>query len=66
MKFQKELETLINCHSQENQSNTPDFLLAEYLMGCLDLWNKSITAREEWYGRGPKLVDGSETGGQEI
>jgi hypothetical protein len=27
--FRKELETTINCHSRENGSDTPDFILAE-------------------------------------
>ncbi len=49
--FQKELESLINAHSQENGSDTPDFLLAEYLVGCLDVWNKTLCSREAWYGR---------------
>lgn len=53
-KFRKELETLINCNSIENGSNTPDFMLAEYLMGCLDVYEKTIIQRENWYGRVPK------------
>lgn len=31
----KELESLINRFSVENRSNTPDFILAEYLVSCL-------------------------------
>jgi hypothetical protein len=34
-KFRDELEELINRHSMENGSNTPDFVLAEYLVKCL-------------------------------
>lgn len=49
--FQKELEALINFHSLENGSNTPDFLLAQYLAGCLENFNKTLRARETWYGR---------------
>lgn len=48
--FQKELEALINKHSMENGSNTPDFLLAEYLKGCLDVFNNIISRRSLWYG----------------
>lgn len=50
--FEKELEHLINKHSLENGSNTPDFILAQYLKGCLDNFNIIIQARESWYGRG--------------
>jgi hypothetical protein len=49
--FQDELRHLINRHSIENGSNAPDFMLAEYLVGCLDLWNATVTRREDWYGR---------------
>ena len=52
MSFQKELEQVINRNSQENGSNTPDFLLAGYLVGCLDVYNRTVMARERWYGRG--------------
>jgi len=55
--FQEELEKLINKHSMENGSDTPDFLLAEYLIGCLMVWNGSVKSREKWYGRAPKLCE---------
>lgn len=55
-KFQDELQNLINRHSLENESNTPDYILAEYLKGCLELFNKTSRAREQWYGR--ELVPG--------
>ncbi len=50
-KFEKEIEALINRFSLENGSNTPDFLLAEYLRRCLANWNITTRAREAWYGR---------------
>jgi hypothetical protein len=49
--FVKELEQLINRHSMENGSDTPDFLLAEYLRGCLDVYDRTVRQREQWYGR---------------
>ena len=49
--FQYELEKLINSHSAENGSDTPDFILAEYLQQCLNVFNKAIYHREKWYGR---------------
>ena len=48
--FEKELEQLINKHSQENGSNTPDFILADYLCRCLSAFNSIIEKREKWYG----------------
>jgi len=50
-KFEKELEQLINKYSKENDSNTPDFILAEYLNKCLETFNTTIQKRETWYGR---------------
>jgi hypothetical protein len=46
-----ELEEIINRHSAENGSDTPDFILAEYLTGCLMAYDRALKAREEWYGR---------------
>jgi hypothetical protein len=49
--FAQRLESLINAHSQENGSDTPDFILAQYLLGCLAVWNDTVKRREKWYGR---------------
>ncbi len=49
MTFKKELEELINKHSQENGSDTPDSILAEYLCDCLDFYGKATRVRDEWY-----------------
>jgi len=51
MSFIKELEQLINKHSMENKSNTPDFILAEYMLNCLLAFEQASTARELWYGK---------------
>jgi len=48
--FAEELETLINKYSVENDSNTPDFLLAEYLIGCLAAYSVTCLKRDTWYG----------------
>jgi hypothetical protein len=41
---------LINKHSMENESNTPDFILAQHLMMCLSSFEMSVNRRDEWYG----------------
>lgn len=46
--FERELARLINKYSQEDGSDTPDFILAEYLSDCLKNWNKATAAREKW------------------
>lgn len=54
--FEKELAALINKHSYEQHSDTPDFILAEYLVCCLRVFNLAMLRREGWYGRGPKVA----------
>ena len=48
--IEKELEHLINKHSQERASNTPDFILAQYLQECLATFANATKARDKWYG----------------
>ena len=52
--FRRELEKLLNKHSRENGCNTPDFILAGYLVGCLESFDTAVKAREDWYGRSKK------------
>jgi len=51
MNFQKELEQLINKYSLENDSDTPDFILATFLAECLDSFNVAVHNRNAWYKR---------------
>lgn len=50
MDFEKELEMLINKYSKENESDTPDFILAQYLKGCLAVYAETVKKRDSWYG----------------
>lgn len=45
-----DIERAINANSAENGSNTPDFILAEFLTNCLSVFEKAIEQREAWYG----------------
>mgnify|MGYP001605070888 CR=1 FL=1 len=56
--FEKEIERVINSYSKENNSNTPDFILAQYLLNCLAIFNTAIQQRENWYGRDPRPTAG--------
>lgn len=47
--FRQKLQELINQHSMENGSNTPDFILAEYLDDCLQVFDKAMFRRSKWY-----------------
>ena len=52
--FERELAATINRSSQENPSNTPDWILAIYLRDCLSAFNIAVQQREAWYGRDPR------------
>jgi len=49
--FTKDLAHLINKHSLESQSDTPDFILAEYLTESLISYNRACCKREVFFGR---------------
>lgn len=49
--LRSEIQDAINRHSAENGSNTPDFILADYLAACLINFDAAVRARESWYGR---------------
>ncbi len=53
----EDIKHAINCRSAENGSNTPDFILGEYLQGCLELLDTTINEREKWYGRDKQGID---------
>lgn len=46
----------INVASAENGSDTPDFIIAEYLVDCLEALDAAVRKREKWYGRAPQKV----------
>lgn len=49
--FVEELSDLLNKYSKENDSDTPDYILANYISRCLDTFSKTVAEREQWYGR---------------
>lgn len=49
--FVDALQTLINQYSAENGSNTPDFILANFVFKALINFDDAVNHREKWYGR---------------
>lgn len=45
-----EIEQAINRVSAENGSNTPDFILADFLVSCIAAFDRATQERERWYG----------------
>ncbi len=54
LQFRYELQQLLNRYSAENGSNTPDFVLAEYLIACLAAFDKATGLRDSFYGIAPR------------
>ena len=54
--FRTELIGLLNKHSLENGSNTPDFILADYLISCLSSFDTAVSDRSAWYGGADKIA----------
>jgi len=55
--FEKELRELVNKHSIENGSDTPDFILAQYMFSCLSNYQNTVKARDKWFGVDMWAVD---------
>jgi len=55
--FRTELRHLINRHNMENGSDTPDFILNQFLADVLMTFDRTMRLRERWYGREPQPSD---------
>jgi hypothetical protein len=53
--LREELTALLNRHGRENASDTPDFILTEYLLDCLKAFERARRRRHDWATR--KVVD---------
>ena len=51
--FQQELCALVNRHGIDNDTNTPDYVLAEYMCTCLQGYELALAARRAHAG--PRL-----------
>ena len=49
--FVRELAHVINKYSVENRSDTPDFMLADFMAGCLNVYENTIRNREDHKSR---------------
>ncbi len=48
--LERKLSDLINDECRENDSNTPDFILSEFMINCLDAFELANNKREVWFG----------------
>ena len=43
----REISAVCNKHSLENRSDTRDFLLAEFMLGCLNVYENTVRREKE-------------------
>jgi len=44
-----DIRTLLNCHSREGRSDTPDFILADFMMRTLEAFEAATCCRREFF-----------------
>lgn len=49
----EELRGLLNRYSCDGDSNTPDFILVNYLIGCLNSYKEAVKDTAKWFGNNP-------------
>lgn len=59
--LKKDIEAAINRASRESRSDTPDFVLALYLMNCLAAFEVATMHRDRWAADGSRGEVGGET-----
>lgn len=55
LSFEEDLQNLLNRHSAESISGTPDYILAEMLTNVLKTFNETVGKRAEWRGESVDL-----------
>lgn len=50
----EEVREVVNRHSLENRSNTPDHILAQAMVAALEAVESAVQARDAWYGIAPE------------
>lgn len=48
--LEEALRDIINSYSIENRSDTPDYILAQYLSNCLANYESCVKSRDKWFG----------------
>jgi len=53
--LQRELAAVLNRNSVDAKTDTPDFILAEMLIGTLTVYRMTRKATQQWLGEGSKF-----------
>ena len=49
MTLKEDLAKIIHKHSRESDSDTPDYILGEYLLSCLEAFEMASNQRDNFY-----------------
>lgn len=55
--FEKELENLISRYSKDEESNTPDYIIAEHMKNSMDNFHRATKLRDNWYGGRRSIIN---------
>lgn len=58
--LRKDICEAINRNSIENDSDTPDFALADFLIDCLNAYEAATRAKDIWHGHHEEPTVGNE------
>lgn len=53
--LRSEIKSALNRASAENASGTPDHVLADFLLACLDAFDAATRRRDGWWGHEPRI-----------
>ena len=48
-KLRSDIEHAINANSAENGSDTPDFIIGDFLLAVLRAFDEAVVSRDRWY-----------------
>lgn len=60
MSLHSELADLLRANNRESDCNTPDFILANFMLGCLDVFNSAVEERDEYKSYPDYPIGGAE------
>jgi hypothetical protein len=62
--FVEDIREVINRHSREIVSDTPDFILAQFINATLEAFEQTTNTRREWYNSASKPGPSGEGSGE--
>ena len=57
--FYEDLVSIITKYNQTRHSNTPSYLLAQYMLDSLETFEKTVNRRDIWWEHFPKYTEGA-------